>query len=149
MRTSAFLLAAVCACAHSYHPAESKDVLERTQVAKEATVQHVLIGWSWLAPQYRSMQMTLDPRAEKRNEAQADQLATELLDRCRKGENFTSLMQQYSEDPGSSATGMVYTVDENSRFVPEFKELALKLQPGECGSVRSQFGWHVSAGRFR
>lgn len=143
MKTFPVLALALAACAHSYHPLESKAVLERQQVAKQATVQHVLLGWSWLASTYRQMQMTLDPRAESRNESQADALAQELLGRCQKGEPFEALMRQYSEDPGSSATGMVYTVDEDSRFVPPFKDLALRLQPSECGLVRSQFGWHV------
>src|SRR5438876_11308090 len=137
------LLALAFGCAHAYRPLESKDVLERQTPAKEATVQHVLLGWSWLAPKYRSMQMTLDPRAESRNESATDELATQLLGRCRKGEKFESLMREYSEDGGSSATGMVYTVDEAARYVEPFKELALRLQPGECGLVRSEFGWHV------
>jgi peptidyl-prolyl cis-trans isomerase SurA len=87
--------------------------------------------------------MTLDSRAEARNEAQADELASQLLARCAKGERFEDLMRQYSEDPGSAATGMVYTVTETSRFVEPFKDLALHLKPQECGLVRSQYGWHV------
>lgn len=141
MKTLALLLA-LTACAQA-HPLESKEVLDRSETAKEATVQHVLLGWSWLASRYKQMGMSLDQRAEHRNEAQADELAAQILERCRRGEKFEQLMREYSEDPGSAGTGMVYTVNESSRFVVPFKQLSLRLKPGECGAVRSDFGWHV------
>jgi hypothetical protein len=136
-------LLALVACAGSHHSLESKEILDRPETAKEVTVQHVLLGWSWLAGDYRRMGMSLDQRAEHRTETQADELAAQLLGRCQKGDKFEQLMREYSEDPGSAATGMVYTVDEKARFVASFKELSLKLKPGECGLVRSQFGWHL------
>jgi len=52
-------------------------------------------------------------------------------------------MQQQSEDPGSASTGMVYTVTPESRMAPGFVDLSLRLKPGECGIVKTQFGLHV------
>ena len=40
-------------------------------------------------------------------------------------------------------TGTVYPVTQQAAFVEPFKDLALRLKPGECGLVKSQFGWHV------
>ena len=47
-----------------------------------------------------------------------------------------------SEDPGS-LTGEPYTVDKDAPFVPEFKNLAMRLRIKEVGIVRTQFGYHV------
>jgi len=52
-------------------------------------------------------------------------------------------MRESSEDPGSATTGMVYTVLPDSRMAQGFVDLALRLKPGECGVVKTQFGLHV------
>ena len=139
------LLALLCACAsmNRRDPLESAAVLDRPVAAERAEVQHILLGWSWLGRSYRKMGMQREPRAESRNEAAAGELASQLLERCRKGEPFEPLMKEYSEDPGSASSGVPYPVTPDSRFVEPFKDLALRLSPGECGMVKSQFGWHV------
>src|SRR4051812_17295104 len=43
---------------------DSKDILARTDVAKEVTVRHVLIGW-------KDLPAARDPRAQKRDNAEA------------------------------------------------------------------------------
>lgn len=140
-----FLVLLLCACAGMSRrdALESSEVLDRTEVVPRAQVQHVLLGWSWLSSSYRRMGMQLDPRAQGRNETQAGELAQQLLARCRKGEPFEALMKEFSEDPGSASSGTAYPVEPQSRFVEPFKDLALRLKPGECGLVKSQFGWHV------
>ena len=138
------LVVLCCACAglSRKNPLESNDILARPEVSQSAGVQHILVGWSWLEGPYRRMGMTLDPRAQARNETKADELATQLLAKCSAGQPFEPLMKQWSEDTGS-AGGVVMTVDASSQFVEPFKDLALRLKPSECGLVRSQFGWHV------
>jgi foldase protein PrsA len=89
------------------------------------------------------MGLPLDARAQKRNETAAGELAQQLLARCRAGEAFEPLMREYSEDGGSAASGVAYPVTPEAQFVEPFKDLALRLKPGECGMVKSQFGWHV------
>lgn len=132
-----------CAALNGQNPHESKLVLDRSELAPTVQVKHILLGWSWLAGGYRRMGLTLDPRAEARNETNADDLAEELLGRCMKGEPFEALMKEYSEDEGSARTGLMYTVGEDTKMVEPFKDLSRRLKPGECGLVRSQFGWHV------
>jgi hypothetical protein len=133
---------ALVACA-SGTSVESKDVLGRSAQTERAEVQHVLIGWSWLEADYRKQGLPLDPRAEKRTEKDAEDLAQRDLARCTGGEPFESIMRQDSEDPGSAANGTPYTVTPDSRMAPGFVDLSLRLKPGECGIVKTQFGLHV------
>jgi hypothetical protein len=141
MRTLAacFLLAA-CASGKS---AESGDILGRNTQTELSEVQHVLLGWSSLESSYRSMKLPLDPRAQNRTQSDAEQLASTLLAPCNAGQPFEPMMQRYSEDPGSASNGMVYTVKPDSRMAQGFVDLALRLKPGECGIVKTQFGLHV------
>ena len=118
-------------------------MLGRNTQTEVSEVQHVLLGWSSLESSYRSMKLPLDPRAQNRTQTDAEQLASQLLSRCRAGEPFEPMMQQYSEDPGSASNGMVYTVKPDSRMAQGFVDLALRLKPGECGIVKTQFGLHM------
>lgn len=136
------LLCCACAGLSRQNPLESNEILARPDAAARVEVQHILLGWSWLEGPYRRMGMTLDPRAQSRNETAADELAMRLLKDCSAGQPFEPLMKEWSEDTGS-AGGVVMTVVPSSQFVEPFKDLALRLKPAECGLVRTQFGWHV------
>src|SRR3954468_1641694 len=137
---SFLLLSVACASAKS---AESSDILGRSAQTDLSEVQHVLLGWSSLESSYRNMKLPLDPRAQNRTQTDAEQLASTVLARCNAGQPFESMMQQYSEDPGSAFNGMEYTVKPDSRMAQGFVDLALRLKPGECGIVKTQFGLHV------
>lgn len=70
--------------------------------------------------------------------------ARELAERAQKGEDFSKLAREYSVDPGSGRAGGDIGYFRKSDMVPEFADLAFKLQPGEVGNpVQSRFGWHV------
>jgi parvulin-like peptidyl-prolyl isomerase len=56
---------------------------------------------------------------------------------------MAALMQRYSEDPTSSASGKVLDVTPTSPMVEPFKRLALRLTADEAGLVKSAFGWHI------
>lgn len=116
---------------------ESKDILSREPVTAAAQVQHILIGWADIAGP-RS-----DRRAFDRTKADADKLALELLGKVKGGMNMEALMQEYSEDPGSAQSGEPYPVRPESDFVPEFEALGLRLNVGEAGICRTQFGYHI------
>jgi parvulin-like peptidyl-prolyl isomerase len=120
---------------------DSKDILARPVGPDgEVDVKHVLLAWKELAPVYGDR---LDPRAAARTNEAAAQLATELADKLRaRPEDIDDLIQEHSEDPGS-LEGRPYTVDATSPFVPEFKQLALRLKEKEVGIVRTKFGYHV------
>jgi peptidyl-prolyl cis-trans isomerase C len=60
-----------------------------------------------------------------------------------KGADFAELAKQKSKDPGAAEGGDLgyFTKDQ---MVPEFSEVAFKLEPGKLSDpVKSQFGWHV------
>jgi len=119
---------------------QSNDVMARDAVTRSAKVKHILISWKDLADSFDGR---LDARAAKRTRAEGDALAAKLLERVRAGEDMDALMAEFSEDPGSKATGEAYTVTPDAQYVFEFKRMGLRLGVGEAGLVLSQFGWHV------
>lgn len=124
-------------------PLESSDILAREPEAGPVFAQHVLIGWKDVFAARTGRRDRVDKRALERTKADADKLAKEVLDKVRANGDMTKLMKQYSEDPGSKDSGQAYEVAANTAFVPEFKDLALRLKMGEAGLVKTQFGWHI------
>lgn len=116
-------------------PLESHDILARTYVEKRLVyVQYVLIGWkgAWTGA-----------RGATRSKAEADALAKDVLAKMRAGAEMPPLMKQYSEDLNSKDDGHVYEVSPGAALIQPFKNLALRLQVGEAGIVRSPYGFHV------
>lgn len=70
--------------------------------------------------------------------------AKSLAARLKKGEDFVMLAGEYSKDPGSAKEGGDLGYFTRDRMVPEFAEVAFKLEPGKVSDpVKSQFGWHI------
>ncbi len=119
---------------------DSVDILARTDVTSPVNIKHVLIGWAELAEAYHGQ---LDPRAAKRTKAEAAKLTEEVTAKLRAAPGtIDALMDTYSEDPGS-LTKEPYTVATDTAFVPEFKNLALRLKVDEVGVVTTVYGYHV------
>jgi len=119
---------------------DSKDILNRKDAAATVQVKHVLIGWKDLDEVYQGR---LDPRAQKRTNADAAKLAKEIADKLRKDpDSIDALIKEHSEDPGS-LSGEPYEVKADAPFVPEFKALAVHLKEKEVGIVKTKFGYHV------
>jgi parvulin-like peptidyl-prolyl isomerase len=118
-------------------PLESSDILARPERPDvDIEVQHILIGW-------KDLVASGDPRAKGRTKDDADTLAKDLLAKVRGGSDMTKLMKDHSEDPGSKDTGRAYEVAKDSPLVGPFKKLSLRLDVGEAGLVKTEFGWHV------
>lgn len=80
----------------------------------------------------------LSEEAQKEAEAQAK----EIYEQLKKGADFETLLQQYSNDPGMGEDG--YIVNQETPFVQEFKDAALKLRAGEFSEpVKTDYGFHV------
>lgn len=119
---------------------DSKDILARAETSPEVHVKHVLIGWKELESVYRGR---MDPRAAARTNAEAAALAQQLLAKLQANPDaLDALVKEHSEDPGSQS-GDPYEVKAETQFVPEFKQLALRLRPNEAGIVKTSYGYHV------
>lgn len=119
---------------------QSNDILARDAVTSKAEVKHILIAWRDLAAGYQGK---MDPRGAARSREDADALAVKTLERVRAGEDIDKLMAELSEDAGSAKSAKTYSVTSDAGLVFEFKRLALRLNVGEAGLVRTQYGWHV------
>ncbi len=118
----------------------SWDILEREPVANNASVKHILISWSDLADAFGGRQ---DERAQKRSMAEAEAQVKSLLGQLKGGGDFDMLMKEHSEDSGSARTGTPFEVTTDAQLVIEFRQLSLRLNPGEIGVCQSDFGFHI------
>lgn len=71
--------------------------------------------------------------------------ANDILLKLQQGDDFSELARQYSTCPSKAQGGNLGIINEDNNYVPEFKEAALKLQPGEMTSkpVKTEFGYHI------
>jgi hypothetical protein len=120
-------------------PVVSADILAREPVANTANVKHILIGWKDLADAYQGH---LDPRAAKRTKADAEAEVKQLLAQLSGGADFDTLMKANSEDP-SSVSGHIFAVSPDATLVIEFRQMSLRLKPGEMGVCQSDYGFHI------
>lgn len=61
----------------------------------------------------------------------------------RGGADFKAMVEKYSDDPGSKATGGEYDITPSTPFVKEFKDFAFEGAKGEMKVVKTQFGYHL------
>lgn len=67
----------------------------------------------------------------------------DILKHARAGENFSNLVEQYSEDPGSKDKGGVYTV-ARGQTLPEFEAAAFSLNSNQISDVvATASGYHL------
>ena len=119
---------------------DSKDILARTTTAAEVDVKHVLISWKDLAGSYGGH---MDPRAQNRTNDEAVTLAQDVATKLKADPTqMDAQIKEHSEDPGSLSL-QPYTIRADSPFVPEFKDLGIRLNVNEVGIVQTSFGYHV------
>ena len=70
--------------------------------------------------------------------------AREIYEKIAHGSDFAKLAKENSKDPGSKDQGGELGYFRRGQMVPQFEEVAFKLQKGEVGEpFQTQFGWHV------
>jgi peptidyl-prolyl cis-trans isomerase NIMA-interacting 1 len=84
------------------------------------------------------------PKQVTRSKAEAKKRADEVLERIKKGEDFSQLVKTFSEDPGSAdRMGSVGKFDRE-KMVKAFSDAAFALKVDEVsGVVETPFGFHL------
>ncbi|MBP5427473.1 MAG: peptidylprolyl isomerase [Clostridiales bacterium] len=96
------------------------------------TVRHILLS-------------TIDNKQQQLPDDQVNEaknLANELMDRVKNGEDFAQLVRDNTADIPSRDTKGQYTF-RKGQFVPEFEAWAFNSKPGDIGVVKSDYGFHV------
>jgi hypothetical protein len=111
------------------------------------TVQHILISFKGSIPK----------EDVTRTRAEAESLALEVFERAKKGEDFDSLVKEFTDDqhPGIySMSNIGVPPDESKgeysreRMVKVFGDVGFKLKVnaiglGEYDPEKSKYGWHI------
>ena len=70
--------------------------------------------------------------------------AKKVLADLKKGGDFAAIAKEKSKDPGSKDNGGDLDYFGKDQMVPEFAEVAFKLEKGALSDpVKTQFGWHI------
>lgn len=88
--------------------------------------------------------MRADPKIVRSKE-EAKKLASEILAKAKKGQDFAALAKQYSDEPGAKERAGNLGKFRRASMVKPFADAAFALKPGEVSSevVETQFGFHV------
>jgi len=111
------------------------------------TVQHILVGFAGSVP----------GKNITRTQAEARQLAEDIFERAKAGEDFDALVRQYTDDsyPGKYKMAnfglqadMGQRVYARDKMVPAFGDVGFPLDIGGIGMAEfnaqtSPYGWHI------
>lgn len=97
-----------------------------------------------IGDQVEMAEILIEPEvSEEQVQAVIDQLK-KIKKEVEDGDSFTSKVYLYTEDPGSIRTGGLYSVDKNSGFVKEFKDVTFSLKEGQISEpFKTDFGYHI------
>ncbi len=91
----------------------------------------------------RHILFKLDQSASEEEEKRVREKASMVLEKARKGEDFSNLAKKYSEGPTAQKGGDLGFFSEG-RMVKPFEEAAFKMKKGEISElVRTRFGYHI------
>ncbi|MDY8137766.1 peptidylprolyl isomerase [Aquimarina sp. 2201CG5-10] len=90
-------------------------------------------------------QIVIEPEIPEEEEQKViDRLNQFRVDIIENGSSFATKAVLYSQDPGSKSTGGKYTLNRQTPFAREFKNVAFSLQEEEVSEpFKTEFGWHI------
>ena len=107
-----------------------EDTKGRYRTAENRRASHILISVSATA-------------SDQEKQEKLDQ-ANDILQRANSGEDFASLAEQYSDDPGSSQNGGDLGIVARNQMVKPFEDAVYSMLEGDIqGPVETRFGYHV------
>lgn len=110
-----------------WHLVKLNQITGAAKVVHQSQTRHILLKLS-----------------EVRDEKQAKKQINNLYERLQKGEDFSLLAKEYSEDPSSALQGGDLGWSMPGQFVPAFEKTMASLQIGEVSQpFKSKFGWHI------
>lgn len=84
------------------------------------------------------------PAGDEKASKEAEDKLKAVIVRLKKGEDFAKVASEVTEDPSGKANGGDLGYFSKDQMVPEFSEIAFKLDTGQISEpVKTQFGWHV------
>jgi peptidyl-prolyl cis-trans isomerase C len=84
------------------------------------------------------------PAGDDKASKEAEDKIKAVIARLKKGEDFAKVAEEVTEDPSGKANGGDLGYFTKDQMVPEFSEVAFKLDKGQISDpVKTQFGWHV------
>lgn len=99
------------------------------------TAQHVLVAWKGAKNAEKSV---------TRSKADARKRAEEVVTKAKGGVDFTALVNEYSDDPGSKARQGSVGKFTREKMTKPFSDAAFQLAVDEVSSVvETDFGYHV------
>jgi len=79
-----------------------------------------------------------------RSKDEAKKLATDVLNKAKKGQDFVALAKEYSDEPGAKDRAGALGKFTKQQMVKPFSDAAFALKPGEVSQVvETDFGFHV------
>ncbi|MCK4771877.1 MAG: peptidylprolyl isomerase [Candidatus Latescibacteria bacterium] len=152
MKDSAKVLAlvvvvALTGCGRGQDSSSVSEAAEQWVEPNRLEVQHILISFEGLIPK----------EGLTRTKEQAEALANELLERVLEGEDFDSMVREYTDDeyPGIYRMANLNVQPDTAnqeyaraRMVKAFGDVSFSLKVGEISMTKfdpetSKYGWHI------
>ncbi len=123
-------------------PAMSVEIVNPTPAAPTPPPPEPMAGASHVLIQYKGSTRA-DPKITRTKE-EAKKLATEVMAKAKKGQDFAELARKYSDEPGAKDRAGSLGKFQRTAMVKPFADATFALKPGEISDVvETQFGFHV------